>query len=136
MRHRLRAARSPTLYGARASDVRVFCAGRTKTGLLRVDHAGVEREAHLDGRWLIRTSDQTTARHGCACRCRPSYAIVCGLRAEREHASVSPARAGALSVTSAPGDGPPSLGCLRAMILRHAAEARRRHRGAGQTGGP
>ena len=32
---------------------------RTKTGLLRIDHAAIAREAHLDGKWLLRTSDQT-----------------------------------------------------------------------------
>jgi hypothetical protein len=58
--------------GARASDVRAFCAGRTNTGLLRVDQAGIEREAHRDGKWLIRTSDENTVHHGCACRCRSS----------------------------------------------------------------
>ncbi len=32
---------------------------RTTTGLLRVDAAAVKREAHLDGKWLLRTSDTT-----------------------------------------------------------------------------
>jgi len=32
---------------------------RTKTGLLRIDHTTIAREAHLDGKWLLRTSDQT-----------------------------------------------------------------------------
>jgi hypothetical protein len=32
---------------------------RTKTGLLRIDHAAIAREAHLDGKWLLRTSEQT-----------------------------------------------------------------------------
>jgi len=32
---------------------------RTKTGLLRVDHTAIKREAHLDGKWLLRTSDLT-----------------------------------------------------------------------------
>jgi len=30
---------------------------RTTSGLLRVDAAAVKREAHLDGKWLLRTSD-------------------------------------------------------------------------------
>jgi Transposase len=29
------------------------------SGLLRVDHGAVKREAHLDGKWLLRTSDTT-----------------------------------------------------------------------------
>ena len=32
---------------------------RTKTGLLRIDHAALTTEAHLDGKWLLRTSDVT-----------------------------------------------------------------------------
>jgi transposase len=32
---------------------------RTTSGLLRVDRAIVAREAHLDGKWLLRTSDAT-----------------------------------------------------------------------------
>jgi transposase len=32
---------------------------RTKTGLLRVDHGAIKRETHLDGKWLLRTSDLT-----------------------------------------------------------------------------
>lgn len=32
---------------------------RTKTGLLRIDHDAIKRERHLDGKWLLRTSDLT-----------------------------------------------------------------------------
>jgi hypothetical protein len=32
---------------------------RTNGGLLRVDAAAIKREAHLDGKWLLRTSDPT-----------------------------------------------------------------------------
>jgi Transposase DDE domain len=32
---------------------------RTPGGLLRIDHAAVKAEAHLDGKWLLRTSDVT-----------------------------------------------------------------------------
>ena len=32
---------------------------RTNSGLLRVDAAATKREAHLDGKWLLRTSDVT-----------------------------------------------------------------------------
>jgi hypothetical protein len=32
---------------------------RTSGGLLRVDNAAIKREAHLDGKWLLRTSDTT-----------------------------------------------------------------------------
>ena len=32
---------------------------RTTTGLLRIDRAAADREAHYDGKWLLRTSDLT-----------------------------------------------------------------------------
>jgi hypothetical protein len=32
---------------------------RTKAGLLRIDRAAAAREAHYDGKWLLRTSDLT-----------------------------------------------------------------------------
>ena len=32
---------------------------RTRTGRLRIDHGAAKREAHLDGKWLLRTSDVT-----------------------------------------------------------------------------
>ncbi len=32
---------------------------RTSSGLLRIDAAAIKREAHLDGKWLLRTSDAT-----------------------------------------------------------------------------
>jgi hypothetical protein len=32
---------------------------RTSTGLLRIDAAAIKRESHLDGKWLLRTSDVT-----------------------------------------------------------------------------
>jgi hypothetical protein len=32
---------------------------RTTAGLLRVDQAAIKRETHLDGKWLLRTSDTT-----------------------------------------------------------------------------
>src|SRR5664279_3284852 len=32
---------------------------RTNAGLLRIDAAAIKRESHLDGKWLLRTSDST-----------------------------------------------------------------------------
>ena len=32
---------------------------RTKSGLLRIDHGAAKAEGHLDGKWLLRTSDVT-----------------------------------------------------------------------------
>lgn len=32
---------------------------RTKDGLLRIDHCAIARDAHYDGKWVVRTSDTT-----------------------------------------------------------------------------
>ena len=32
---------------------------RTTAGQLRIDHAAIRQERHLDGKWLLRTSDTT-----------------------------------------------------------------------------
>ena len=37
---------------------------RTTTGLLRIDRAAAAREAHYDGKWLLRTSDLDADRRG------------------------------------------------------------------------
>jgi hypothetical protein len=39
---------------------------RTRSGLLRIDHGALEAEAHLDGKWLLRTSDLTLTREDLA----------------------------------------------------------------------
>lgn len=34
------------------------------SGLLRIDHAAIKNESHLDGKWLLRTPDATlTTQH-------------------------------------------------------------------------
>src|SRR5664280_2669091 len=43
---------------------------RTNGGLLRVDSAAVKREAHLDGKWLLRTSDTTLTPDDLAAACK------------------------------------------------------------------
>jgi hypothetical protein len=53
---------------------------RTATGLLRVDAAAVRREAHLDGKWLIRTSDLTLTGEDLALAYKQLVAVEAGWR--------------------------------------------------------
>ena len=53
---------------------------RTKSGLLRVDHAGAKREAHLDGKWLLRTSDLTLTSEDLAAAYKQLLAVERGWR--------------------------------------------------------
>jgi Transposase DDE domain len=47
----------------------------TKTGLLRIDHTAIAREAHLDGKWLLRTSGQTLTPDDLAAACKQLIAV-------------------------------------------------------------
>ena len=53
---------------------------RTKTGLLRTDHSAVKREAHLDGKWLLRTSDLTLTPDDLAAAYKQLIAVERGWR--------------------------------------------------------
>jgi DDE family transposase len=53
---------------------------RTKTGLLRIDHGAVTREAHLDGKWLLRTSDVTLTPDDLAAAYKQLLAVERGWR--------------------------------------------------------
>jgi DDE family transposase len=53
---------------------------RTKTGLLRVDAAAVKAEAHLDGKWLLRTSDATLTPDDLAAAYKQLLAVERGWR--------------------------------------------------------
>jgi Transposase DDE domain len=53
---------------------------RTKSGLLRVDHATVKAEAHLDGKWLLRTSDVTLSPDDLAAAYKQLLAVERGWR--------------------------------------------------------
>jgi IS4 transposase len=53
---------------------------RTKEGLLRLDRAAVKREARLDGRWLLRTSDETLSAADLAAAYRQLYQVERGWR--------------------------------------------------------
>ena len=53
---------------------------RTTTGLLRIDRAAVEREAHYDGKWLLRTSDPTLTAEDLAAAYKQLLAVERGWR--------------------------------------------------------
>jgi hypothetical protein len=53
---------------------------RTTTGLLRIDHAAIRREQHLDGKWLLRTSDLTLTPDDLAAAYKQLIAVERGWR--------------------------------------------------------
>jgi len=53
---------------------------RTTAGLLRVDQGAVKREAHLDGKWLLRTSDLTLTPDDLAAAYKQLLAVERGWR--------------------------------------------------------
>jgi hypothetical protein len=53
---------------------------RTKAGLLRIDHAAAKREAHLDGKWLLRTFDVTLTPQDLAAAYKQLLAVERGWR--------------------------------------------------------
>ena len=53
---------------------------RTTTGLLRIDRAAAQREAHYDGKWLLRTSDLTLSPGDLAAAYKQLLAVERGWR--------------------------------------------------------
>jgi len=53
---------------------------RTPGGLLRIDRAAAKREAHLDGKWLLRTSDPTLTPEDLAAAYKQLLAVEHGWR--------------------------------------------------------
>jgi hypothetical protein len=53
---------------------------RTPTGMLRIDHAAIKTEAHLDGKWLLRTSDLTLSAEDLALAYKQLLAVEAGWR--------------------------------------------------------
>jgi hypothetical protein len=53
---------------------------RTGNGLLRIDRAAARREAHLDGKWLLRTSDATLTPEDLAAAYKQLLAVEHGWR--------------------------------------------------------
>jgi len=48
---------------------------RTKNGLLRIDRGAIKREAGLDGKWLLRTNDETLTPDDLAAACKQLIAV-------------------------------------------------------------
>ncbi len=63
---------------------------RTKTGLLRIDHGAAKAEAHLDGKWLLRTSDATPTPAGVAAAYKQFLALERGWRDMKGHLGLRP----------------------------------------------
>ena len=53
---------------------------RTRSGLLRIDHAAINTESHLDGKWLLRTSDTTLTPEDLAAAYKQLLAVERGWR--------------------------------------------------------
>ena len=53
---------------------------RTPRGLLRIDRAAIKREAGLDGKWLLRTNDETLTPDDLAAACKQLIAVERGWR--------------------------------------------------------
>lgn len=53
---------------------------RTASGLLRIDQAAAKKEAHLDGKWLLRTSDTTLTAEDLAAAYKQLMAVENGWR--------------------------------------------------------
>jgi hypothetical protein len=53
---------------------------RTNSGLLRIDRAAADREAHYDGKWLLRTSDLTLTAEDLAAAYKQLLAVQRGWR--------------------------------------------------------
>jgi hypothetical protein len=53
---------------------------RTRSGLLRIDHAAIKKESHLDGKWLLRTSDTTLTPEDLAAAYKQLLAVERGWR--------------------------------------------------------
>ena len=65
---------------------------RTRAGLLRIDRAAVEREAHYDGKWLLRTSDPTLTAEDLAAAYKQLIAVERGWRDCKTSAATPPRR--------------------------------------------
>ncbi len=63
---------------------------RTKTGLLRIDKKAAGTEAHLDGKWLLRTSDPTLSAGDLAAAYKQLLAVERGWRDMKGHLGLRP----------------------------------------------
>ena len=63
---------------------------RTPAGLLRIDAAAVKREQHLDGKWLLRTSDTTLSAEDLAAAYKQLLQVERGWRDMKGHLGLRP----------------------------------------------
>ncbi len=63
---------------------------RTPAGLLRVDQAAIKREQHLDGKWLLRTSDTTLSADDLAAAYKQLLQVERGWRDMKGHLGLRP----------------------------------------------
>lgn len=63
---------------------------RTKTGLLRIDRTAAAREAHYDGKWLLRTSDLTLTPQDLAAAYKQLLAVERGWRDAKSSLGLRP----------------------------------------------
>src|SRR5699024_10321413 len=63
---------------------------RTASGLRRIDQGAAKREAHLDGQWLLRTSDATLTPQDLAAAYKQRLAVERGWRDMKGHLGLRP----------------------------------------------
>src|SRR5659263_522359 len=63
---------------------------RTTTGLLRIDQAAIKAESHLDGKWLLRTSDPTLNAEDLAAAYKQLLQVENGWRDMKGHLGLRP----------------------------------------------
>ncbi len=63
---------------------------RTASGLLRIDAGAIKAEAHLDGKWLLRTSDPTLTGEDIAAAYKQLLAVERGWRDMKGHLGLRP----------------------------------------------
>ena len=63
---------------------------RTKSGLLRIDRAAAQREAHYDGKWLLRTCDLTLTAEDLAAAYKQLLAVERGWRDRKSSLGLRP----------------------------------------------
>jgi len=63
---------------------------RTTSGLLRIDHKAIKAESHLDGKWLLRTSDPTLTPEDLAAAYKQLLQVENGWRDMKGHLGLRP----------------------------------------------
>jgi hypothetical protein len=74
---------------------------RSKAGLLRIEHGAAKREEHLDGKWLLRTSDVTLTPQNLAAAYQQLLAVERGWRDMKGALGCAPCSTTAKTVSAA-----------------------------------